>query len=167
MRQCIALAGIVCLLATGCAGSGVLGGKGCTPCHVATSQNAPRPTLFRGACRPCSCETGCDVDCGCEVGCGCEDDYCSCEPGCGCDDGGSCSSCDSKRSGRKRLGAMDGRCMCTVQGIASGFCPHRGGYPEYPAYNAGTPTGQVAYPYYTVRGPRDFLMCNPPSIGPY
>jgi hypothetical protein len=30
----------------------------------------------------------------------------------------------------------------------------------------GPPTGQVAYPYYTVRGPRDFLMCNPPSIGP-
>jgi hypothetical protein len=26
-------------------------------------------------------------------------------------------------------------------------------------------TGQVAYPYYTNRGPRDFLMSNPPSIG--
>jgi hypothetical protein len=24
----------------------------------------------------------------------------------------------------------------------------------------------VAYPYYTVRGPRDFLVDNPPSIGP-
>jgi len=29
----------------------------------------------------------------------------------------------------------------------------------------GPPTAQVAYPYYTVRGPRDFLMDNPPSIG--
>lgn len=27
--------------------------------------------------------------------------------------------------------------------------------------------GGVAYPYYTNRGPRDFLLNNPPSIGPY
>jgi hypothetical protein len=31
---------------------------------------------------------------------------------------------------------------------------------------AGPPTGAVAYPYYTTRGPRDFLAKNPPSIGP-
>jgi hypothetical protein len=30
----------------------------------------------------------------------------------------------------------------------------------------GPPTGAVAYPYYTSRGPRDFLDPNPPSIGP-
>jgi hypothetical protein len=30
----------------------------------------------------------------------------------------------------------------------------------------GPPTGGVAYPYYTNRGPRDFLDPNPPSIGP-
>lgn len=29
----------------------------------------------------------------------------------------------------------------------------------------GPQGGTVAYPYYTVRGPRDFLMDNPPSIG--
>ncbi len=29
----------------------------------------------------------------------------------------------------------------------------------------GPPTGQTAYPYYTVRGPRDFLLNDPPSIG--
>ena len=33
-------------------------------------------------------------------------------------------------------------------------------------FQAGAPTAQVAYPYYTHRGPRDFLMDNPPSIGP-
>ncbi len=32
-------------------------------------------------------------------------------------------------------------------------------------FTPGPPTGQVAYPYYTVRGPRDFLQSNPPSIG--
>ncbi|MEN6406316.1 MAG: hypothetical protein ABFC77_07585 [Thermoguttaceae bacterium] len=31
---------------------------------------------------------------------------------------------------------------------------------------AGPATGAVAYPYYTTRGPRDFLANNPPSIGP-
>jgi hypothetical protein len=29
----------------------------------------------------------------------------------------------------------------------------------------GPPTGAYAYPYYTLRGPRDFLADNPPSIG--
>jgi len=32
-------------------------------------------------------------------------------------------------------------------------------------FNPGPPTGTVAYPYYTHRGPRDFLLDNPPSIG--
>lgn len=30
---------------------------------------------------------------------------------------------------------------------------------------AGPPTATAAYPYYTLRGPRDFLVNNPPSIG--
>jgi hypothetical protein len=30
----------------------------------------------------------------------------------------------------------------------------------------GPPSGAVAYPYYTTRGPRDFLARNPQSIGP-
>jgi hypothetical protein len=29
----------------------------------------------------------------------------------------------------------------------------------------GNPGAVVAYPYYTIRGPRDFLLDNPPSIG--
>lgn len=31
---------------------------------------------------------------------------------------------------------------------------------------SGPPIGTVVYPYYTVRGPRDFLAGNPPPIGP-
>ena len=34
-------------------------------------------------------------------------------------------------------------------------------------FNPGPPVAQTAYPYYTLRGPRDFLLDNPPSIGPY
>ena len=30
----------------------------------------------------------------------------------------------------------------------------------------GPTSGMVQYPYYTTRGPRDFFMANPPSIGP-
>jgi hypothetical protein len=46
------------------------------------------------------------------------------------------------------------------------------GYPRRPHHMnreyvgpPGPPTAQVAYPYYTTRGPRDFLVDNPPSIG--
>lgn len=35
-----------------------------------------------------------------------------------------------------------------------------------PAQAVGPPTAAYSYPYYTTRGPRDFLMKNPPSIGP-
>jgi hypothetical protein len=35
-----------------------------------------------------------------------------------------------------------------------------------PAYVPGPPTAAVTYPYYTVRGPRDFLMDDPPGLGP-
>ncbi len=34
-------------------------------------------------------------------------------------------------------------------------------------FNPGPPVAQTAYPYYTLRGPRDYLLNNPPSIGPY
>ena len=33
------------------------------------------------------------------------------------------------------------------------------------AYSAGPPVGTVTYPYYTTRGPRDYLANDPPSIG--
>lgn len=32
-------------------------------------------------------------------------------------------------------------------------------------FTPGPPSAQVGYPYYTVRGPRDFLLDNPPTIG--
>ncbi|MGO9112930.1 MAG: hypothetical protein ACLP9L_27160 [Thermoguttaceae bacterium] len=37
--------------------------------------------------------------------------------------------------------------------------------PQQPAQQAG-PGGAVSYPYYTMRGPRDFLETHPQSIGP-
>jgi hypothetical protein len=38
--------------------------------------------------------------------------------------------------------------------------------PQGPEFNQpGPPTAAVAYPYYTVRGPRDFFIDDPPTIG--
>ena len=54
----------------------------------------------------------------------------------------------------------------------AGYAPHgTPGYRKGPHHREyigpqGPPTAQVAYPYYTIRGPRDFLIDNPPSIGP-
>ena len=42
---------------------------------------------------------------------------------------------------------------------------HANAQPSGAGGPAGAPAAQVAYPYYTARGPRDFLMDNPPTIG--
>lgn len=148
MKQCMALALLVCLSASGCAQSGMMGCG--DACHVATNRRAPRPLLFRDGSRPDprgfaqdSCRDGvCPVS-AC-MGCNCE----------GCAGGGPCQRMAERMA--------SGGCACAGAGI----CPNGGSYPEYPSFNQGPPVGQVAYPYYTTRGPRDFLLDNPPSIGP-
>ena len=69
----------------------------------------------------------------------------------------------------------------TAAACGPGGCPHCGdpssgrdgpiarACAERDAYRGGAPgplTGAVAYPYYTLRGPRDFLARDPASIGP-
>ena len=162
MKQCIALAGLACLVAAGCAQTGGLLGKKkcCEPCLVATSRNAPRPNIMRTDCYPCTggmegveqaaydtCSDVC-AECG---------DACT-EDGCG------------NRCCRGMVnGVAGGFCGCGGAGCGGcGLCPNGGGtYPEYPSFSQGPPVGQVAYPYYTTRGPRDFLARKPASIGPY
>ncbi|MBM4021768.1 MAG: hypothetical protein FJ284_05920, partial [Planctomycetes bacterium] len=94
---------------------------------------------------------------------------------------GDCRDCEE--------GCPDGRCQVGAsKECPGGFCraPHTGRYgglakhrltaeeraalatSDYGAVTpAGPPTGGVAYPYYTTRGPRDFLAKKPPSTGPY
>jgi hypothetical protein len=83
------------------------------------------------------------------------------------------------------MGCMRGSCRsapetgagCPACGDPN--CPNCGGGRDGPlarhcaennAYHGGGPpgplTGAVAYPYYSLRGPRDFLARNPASIGP-
>jgi hypothetical protein len=97
-----------------------------------------------------------------------------------------CSGCESGTC--YEHGCPDGQCQgAACQECPGGVCkaPHNGRYgglakhhlthdekaalgaSDYGAVGpAGPPTGAVAYPYYTTRGPRDFLAKNPPSIGP-
>ncbi|MCU0713163.1 MAG: hypothetical protein MUC43_13975 [Pirellula sp.] len=38
-------------------------------------------------------------------------------------------------------------------------------YAQDPQTGSGVPAAATAYPYYTVRGPRDFFANNPPNLG--
>ncbi len=62
-----------------------------------------------------------------------------------------------------------GRGGCGIGGRLCGQCqnPYGGTKPHTPDFQGphGNPSPQYAYPYYTTRGPRDFLMKNPPTIG--
>lgn len=79
-----------------------------------------------------------------------------------------CDACGHGHARGLLVRGQHGRCRgCGVGGLlAGGLCAgcaknagavDQGGGPAMPQY---------AYPYYTVRGPRDFLVNNPPSIGP-
>lgn len=176
MKRTMLCMAILCLAASGCAR------LACRDCgqggHVARSQHAPRPVVSRTLYTDASNGlTGKHEACGLLGGClpgKCQEDtqFCTSGEDCyggtdaGCHDG-SCVG-GSGECGPRGGGLCGGAgCRDCGQGKGNCLCPHSGGYPERPIFNPGPPVGQVAYPYYTVRGPRDFLQDNPPSIGPY
>ncbi len=145
-----------------------------------------------GCCEQCGCDPGCGCSCnqgGCTGLCGhvfqdcpiCQDvrncrlfrrGYAACGyEGCGGECGPCAADYDYSACGQCNNGFN--WCPCNCCETYSGCCCQ----PQGPGccasgdqhYNfaPGPPVGQTAYPYYTVRGPRDFLMKNPPSIGPY
>lgn len=78
-------------------------------------------------------------------------------PSIGCAGGarGACASCQHCRHG--------GGCVRNGY-FARNFGPEARITPT--EEGAGAPqSAQVAYPYYTTRGPRDFLLNNPPPLG--
>ncbi len=92
----------------------------------------------------------------------------------GCGNGGRlCLGCRLKNAfgGGVNNGYNNGHLRGAVSGMGiHGQHPYGGQIPHTDYMGAGvspqggmTPT--VAYPYYTTRGPRDFLQRNPPSIG--
>lgn len=81
---------------------------------------------------------------------------------------GSAAGCHSQHVNRHGGGCP--HCQGHAQGgriadglLAGHYARHR--QPEEEAAMGGPPTAAVAYPYYTLKGPRDFLTNNPPSIG--
>jgi len=84
--------------------------------------------------------------------------------------GSGCRNCGQRRQcgqRRCRQGCRQGLFAnrgCGIFGHRGCGCP--GGYDDGAAAAGGPPTAQVTYPYYTVRGPRDFLAENPRGIGP-
>lgn len=75
--------------------------------------------------------------------------------------GGGCGSCGSDACGS--CGAAPHVCANACGAPIAARAPYGS---DGPNFVQGPPTGAVTYPYYTVRGPRDFLLDNPRSIGP-
>lgn len=125
--------------------------------------------------------------------CGCESSGCGCQASSDCGCGDACSDCESgscKASGCGLLGKSRGRMAGCHSGcgrtgcspstlrwqqggmdysdhLSGGVCGQRAATVlQNQPVTPGPPTAQVAYPYYSFRGPRDFLLANPPSIGP-
>jgi len=149
-----------------------------------------------GSCDPggCGCGAsgcgGCDVG-GCNAG-GCNAGGCGCGAGgCGgCNVGGcgdrggmirGCAGnfCDGRCGGHcgvalykasfamQNMGGAARHALRHIPPVARladhAYAQAAGGCHQGPL---GPSTAAVTYPYYTTRGPRDFLMANPPSIGP-
>ena len=169
-------------------------GSSCDSCHMMTAMHAPRPEGCGNSCCHGDCETSCPGGNGCvfdryhgsECGPGYHEGPYDCSAcgscGWGCsgnghqhpfgyknghecycqNDGCGQSNCVCQRCGR-------GYC-CGGPGVGCSCCPFCGCGPSGDQnynFNPGPPVAQTAYPYYTLRGPRDFLLGNPPSIGPY
>ena len=73
------------------------------------------------------------------------------------------------RFGCGRDGKLCLSCNGKLKGLIGGITPpQRGSIPHTqvpPMQMGGQGVPSYVYPYYTTRGPRDFLMANPPSIG--
>lgn len=131
----------------------------------------------RGGCQ--SCNQSVASDCGCNSGAGGPQGYQS--GGCQtCQSGGNCGSgnCGHRLAARGARGGGGRPCQAGPLGwqqggldysshLNPGVLGHRAGQAvAAQPFQPGPPAAQVAYPYYTHRGPRDFLLNNPPSIGP-
>ncbi|MGE0758139.1 MAG: hypothetical protein AB7O38_14010 [Pirellulaceae bacterium] len=88
-----------------------------------------------------------------------------------CQSGGSCQSgnCGTALGGCNTCGNSTGRGLLQAHHDRKPdhipHLPH--GYAKAQMNGAGAPpSAAFAYPYYTTRAPRDFLLNNPPSIGP-
>jgi len=135
----------------------LVGSTGCLHHNVRSGCN----TCSTGACGNGACGAGCSS--GCSNGSGLLGKL-----------GGLCGTCGSQgcRNGCVagplgwQQGGLDYSSHLQAPAGGHGLLGHGAGRQlANQPFTAGPPSAQVAYPYYTVRGPRDFLVDNPPSIG--
>lgn len=165
------------LLMIGTLAALLIGTTGCLHHHT---RNSGCNSCSSGGCQTGACSTGhCGSGSACQagpyaygnggkcVGNGCN----NCNGGCGTlgDMGGICGVCGDSGC---RTGCIPGRIGWQQGGLDYSAHLHPGclGHHAGDALNSrpftpGPPTATVGYPYYTIRGPRDFLLDNPPSIG--
>ena len=152
----------------------VISSVGCTAIQSGSSCGDTCGTGIGGCAVPCRSMDGGILQGRCNRGPGILDKLGWTQRGCGeCVDGcgGGCGLFGSGGGCGDACGSCDG-CAggggCLQRGLGMlldcNGCNSCGD--QHYNFTPGPPVGQVAYPYYTTRGPRDFLMCNPPSIGP-
>ena len=88
----------------------------------------------------------------------------SCADACGADCCGG-MACGGESNGLAGLLGIDRR-MGYACDPGAGGCGPLGCLRGRQSYTPGPPSAGVTYPYYTTRGPRDFLAASPRSIGP-
>ncbi|TWT79374.1 hypothetical protein CA13_07740 [Planctomycetes bacterium CA13] len=161
------------LTSTGCLHHNLRGGGGCSSNQCDSGSCGGKGILGKlcssNDCGDCqSCGPCGDQSCGgCGNGGGCG--IAGCQGGCG--NGGGCGIAGCQ-GGCGRSGCVAGALGWQQGGhdysshLNPGLLGHGAGARlQSQPFNAGPPTGQVGYPYYTHHGPRDFLMANPPTIG--
>ena len=77
----------------------------------------------------------------------------------------SASGCLHRQVCQPESPSADGQCRGLLGGLLGGGHACQGPAQQPEAGPPGPPTAAYAYPYYTLHGPRDFLLDNPPSIG--
>jgi len=128
-----------------------------------------------GCCTPAGqCGTGL-INGSCAM---CPENCGSCGTGCGTTCGTACDTLDGVACANISGGPCRGRggqAYATSIGVDPGFnpCPPTLGLgsghglcSRRNCFTPGPPSGSITYPYYTTRGPRDFLAANPRTIGP-
>ena len=80
----------------------------------------------------------------------------------GCNSVNLCDGSNGGRHASRGLGRYGGGGSGLADGRNANYGHHQTRTYDGPE---GPATAQVGYPYYTTRGPRDFLTNNPPSIG--
>ena len=96
--------------------------------------------------------------CGCLIGCARQTNM-GCQNGCN----GGCNRCGMFGGGGGDAMTAYGEPCGPLGRLTGGGCPQN---PRAFVGPAGPPTAAVTYPYYTTRGPRDFLLDQPQTIGP-